>query len=241
MEIKGLGFIPLFMALWCMVWISTSYTITIIQGHTTSPLIYISDMGVFFPEQIPFCMGFIGMAIASVGLAWLNYRFILFHREAFGPRQPLIQKTLLVIAWSSCVMTIIMSLFSTTDYPMIHRIAAIATFICAGIYNMWQSILLYKVPGASRVICHVRAIFSSMALACVFLIIGTGFVVYIQLFAGECEEMIEAFVKIIEWSILVLILLTNVTFYSSMEHLLFTMSRNTCSISLRVRIDAFGV
>ncbi|XP_056378927.1 probable DNA double-strand break repair Rad50 ATPase [Hyla sarda] len=127
------------------------------------------------------------------------------------------------------------------DYPMIHRIAAIATFICAGIYNMWQSILLYKVPGASRVICHVRAIFSSMALACVFLIIGTGVVVYIQLFAGECEERIEAFVKIIEWSILVLILLTNVTFYSTMEHLLFTMSRNTCSISLRVRIDAFGV
>ncbi|XP_071983957.1 DNA damage-regulated autophagy modulator protein 1-like [Engystomops pustulosus] len=170
MEFGGLGFVPFFLALWCTVWLSASYTLTITYSHAP-PLMFISEAGNYYPEKIPFKIGFIGMSIATLGLMFLQYKFIQLHAEAFGAHQPKIQKVLLALGWLSCGGIVILAVCETGFYPLTHRIAAFTAFIFGSIYNLWQAIILYKAPGCGRAICHIRTVSCVMALICVVICI----------------------------------------------------------------------
>ncbi|XP_075703846.1 DNA damage-regulated autophagy modulator protein 1-like [Rhinoderma darwinii] len=231
MEINGLGFFTIFLAFWCVAWLSGSYTLTVINSHAP-PLMYISETGNFFPENILFRIGFIGMAIASLGLTFLHYKYIMLHAEAFGDRQALVQKILLAIGWSSCVGTAMMATFSTYYYPITHRINACIAFGFGSLYNLWQSILLYKVSESRNFISHFRLASCIMAVTLVVSFIGNKVSVYTHLCAGDqCVKISEMTSKIIEWSMLVLILVNVLSYYQNMQSLSITITRKSFTIS----------
>ncbi|XP_075684165.1 DNA damage-regulated autophagy modulator protein 1-like [Rhinoderma darwinii] len=241
MEINGLGFFSILLAFWCVAWLSASYTLTVINNHAT-PLMYISEAGNYFPENILFIIGFEGMAIASLGLMFLHYKFIMLHAEAFGAHQALIQKILLAIGWSSCGNIVVMAVFSTDAFPITHRLSSFIAFGLGGIYNLWQSILLYKVPGSRRVISHFRTASCIMALTLVVSYIGSRVSVYTHLCAGdECLKISEMTAKIIEWSTLVLILVNVLSYYQNMQSLSITITWKSFTISKRENDQDSGV
>ncbi|XP_069804512.1 DNA damage-regulated autophagy modulator protein 1-like isoform X1 [Dendropsophus ebraccatus] len=136
MEIRGLGFIPLLLVFWCVAWLSASYTVTIVIGHKPA-LMYISGAGKVYPDNILFPIGFIGSSIA----------------KSFGARPAAVQRVLLAVTWISCIGTMVMAAFPSD--PVSHGIGSAMAFTCGCIYKLWQTILLYKVPGLSKKICHI--------------------------------------------------------------------------------------
>ncbi|XP_071984215.1 DNA damage-regulated autophagy modulator protein 1-like isoform X2 [Engystomops pustulosus] len=190
MEFRGLGFVPLFIAFWCTAWVAVSYTLTVIYGHAPL-LMYISDTGNYYPEKITFKIGFLGMSNANLFLALLLYNFILLHAEAFGARQPMIQKILLAMGITSCIGTAVMSVFETAFYPVTHGVGAIFAFACGCVYNLWQAILLYKVPGIRRAICHIRMASSAMAFIGVITFSGCQLSVFTKLCIGDYAKQLS--------------------------------------------------
>ncbi|XP_056381870.1 DNA damage-regulated autophagy modulator protein 1-like [Hyla sarda] len=123
MELKGLGFVPLLLAFWCAAWLATSYIVTVVLGHAASPLMHISDVGNFFPENILLRIGFIGTSIGTLVLTFLIYKYMVMHTEEFRGHQVPIQRILLAIVWASCFGTAVMHVLSPEEYPRIHFVS----------------------------------------------------------------------------------------------------------------------
>ncbi|XP_071984252.1 DNA damage-regulated autophagy modulator protein 1-like [Engystomops pustulosus] len=240
MEFSGLGFVPSFLTFWCMVWLSTSYILTLTYSHSP-PLMFISEAGNYYPEKIPFKIGFIGMSIATLGLMFLQYKFIQLHAEAFGAHQPIIQKVLLVLGWTSCGGIVILAVCETRFYPLTHRIAAFTAFICGSVYNLSQAIILYKAPGCSRAICHIRTASCVMALICVLIFTGCQTSVHTNLCRVGNPQISAIIFKTMEWLILLLILINVLTYHQHMQSLSLTVSKKGCNISTRANNQDSGV
>ncbi|XP_072010923.1 DNA damage-regulated autophagy modulator protein 1-like [Engystomops pustulosus] len=240
MEFSGLGFIPFFLTLWCMVWLSVSYTLAITYSHAP-PLMYISATGNYYPENITFKIGFIGMANAIVGLMFLQYKFIQLHVEAFGPRQPKIQKILLVLGLMSCSGIMIFAMFENAFFPMVHRIGAFIAFTCSGIYNLWQAIILYKAPGCRRAICHIRTVSCVMALLGILILIGCQALFNINLSRGGNLQISPIIPRITEWLIMLFFLINILTYHQPMQRLTLTVSQKGFTISRRAENQDSGV
>ncbi|XP_071983530.1 DNA damage-regulated autophagy modulator protein 1-like isoform X1 [Engystomops pustulosus] len=237
MEFRGLGFVPLFIAFWCTAWVAVSYTLTVIYGH--APLLtYISDTGNYYPENITFKIGFLGMSNANLFLALLQYNFILLHAEAFGAHQPMIQKILLAMGITSCIGTAVLAMFETDFYPVTHRVGAFFAFACGCVYNLWQAILLYEVPGIRRAICHIRMASSAMAFIGVITFIGCRVSVFTKLCIGDYEKIIEIISISTEWLMLLLILIQLVTCFQPMQQLSLTVSWKGYTICKRENQDS---
>ncbi|XP_071983881.1 DNA damage-regulated autophagy modulator protein 1-like isoform X2 [Engystomops pustulosus] len=237
MEFRGLGFVPLFIAFWCTAWLVVSYTLTVIYGHAPL-LMYISETGNMYPEYITFKIGFLGMSIGTLVLMLLLYKVILLHVEAYGARQPIIQKILLALGITCCIGIAVMAVFKMEFYPMTHRVGSVISFTCGCIYNLWQAILLYKVPGTRRAICHIRMVSSAMAFIGIIVYNGCRVPVYTKLCTGECGMFIQMICIIIEWLILLLILIQVVTCFQPMQHLSLTVSWKGFTISRRENQDS---
>ncbi|XP_056406895.1 DNA damage-regulated autophagy modulator protein 1-like [Hyla sarda] len=130
MELKGLGFVPLLLAFWCAAWLATSYIVTVVLGHAASPLMHISDVGNFFPENILLRIGFIGTSIGTLVLTFLIYKYMVMHTEEFRGHQVLIQRILLAIVWASCFGTAVMHVLSPEEYPRIHFVSMVISITC---------------------------------------------------------------------------------------------------------------
>ncbi|XP_075183393.1 DNA damage-regulated autophagy modulator protein 1-like [Anomaloglossus baeobatrachus] len=216
MEIKGLGFYPLFLTFWCIAWLTTSYLLAVISGHSPA-LIYISESGDEYPEIITFKIGFLVMSIGALGLTYLHYKFMMFHCEAFGTCQPLIQELLLAIGLFSCFGIAVMALFSSASNLIIHLFGAGMAFGFAAIYNLWQSINLYKVPGSHRVTCRIRTVFCTMTIICLLMTVGSQAADHIDACDRFCV-IISKFIGIIsEWLALVLILTNMCSYFHNLQ------------------------
>ncbi|XP_056406722.1 DNA damage-regulated autophagy modulator protein 1-like [Hyla sarda] len=241
MELKGLGFVPLLLAFWCVAWLATSYIVTVVLGHAASPLMHISDVGNFFPENILLRIGFIGTSIGTLVLTFLIYKYMVMHTEEFRGHQVLIQRILLAIVWASCFGTAVMHVLSPEEYPRIHFVSTIISITCEALYYLGQSIQMYKLPGANKVIRHSRCTCCGLAFTCAIFYFGYKTLQELFYDDEDWDEIREITTIIIEWVMLLLILINIVTYYSTMQRLMLTVSRNSCKLSLRVRIDDFGV
>ncbi|XP_056427463.1 uncharacterized protein LOC130368140 [Hyla sarda] len=218
MELKGLGFVPLLLAFWCAAWLATSYIMTVVLGHAASPLMSISDVGNFFPESILFRIGLIGTSIGTLVLTFLIYKYMVMHTEEFRGH-----------------------VFSPKEYPRIHFVSTIISITCEALYYLGQSIQMYKLPGAKKVIHHSRCTCCGLTFVCVIFYFGYETLKKLFYNDEDWDEIREIPIIIIEWVMLLLILINIVTYYSTMQRLLLTVSRNSCTLSLMVKIDDFGV
>ncbi|XP_056407273.1 uncharacterized protein LOC130298365 isoform X1 [Hyla sarda] len=152
-----------------------------------------------------------------------------------------IQMILLAIVWASCFSTAVMHVLSPEEYPRIHFVSTIISITCEALYYLGQSIQMYKLPGAKKVIHHSRCTCCGLTFVCV--VFYFGYETLKELFHNDedWDEIREIPIIIIEWVMLLLILINIVTYYSTMQRLLLTVSRNSCTLSLRVKIDDFGV
>ncbi|XP_056408539.1 uncharacterized protein LOC130312235 [Hyla sarda] len=241
MELKGLGFVPVLLAFWCAAWLATSYIMTVVLGHAASPLMHISDVGNFFPENILLRIGFIGTSIGTLVLTFLIYKYMVMHTEEFRGHQVLIQRILLAIVWASCFGTAFMHVLSPEEYPRIHFVSMVISITCEALYYLGQSIQMYKLPGANKVIHHSRCTCCGLAFTCAIFYFGYKTLEELFYDDEDWDEIREITTIIIEWVMLLLILINIVTYYSTMQRLMLTVSRNSCKLSLRVRIDDFGV
>ncbi|KAK3557763.1 hypothetical protein QTP86_000281 [Hemibagrus guttatus] len=110
-------------------------------------------------------------ALLFLGFATMfaRYKFVQKLIEGTGGMAPLLNVTTLILAIFSCAGMCVVATFQETEIRFVHYIGASVFFICGMIYIILQTIISYMAHpyGSSKLMCHVRAVFSLVALLAV--------------------------------------------------------------------------
>ncbi|XP_077152317.1 DNA damage-regulated autophagy modulator protein 1-like [Ranitomeya variabilis] len=237
MEIRGLAFLPILCFIWTILGSCALLVLTIISGHSDYP--YISDTGLDFPESVIYTVIFTVNSIFGAGIAYIQYRFMIIQSEPSEKRYIICQKILLIIGWIVGISNIVNAVFSMKMNPTAHRIGAGMAFLLLAIYNISQSVFLYKRSFSSRCMCHFRL--AAALLATVSLLItGAGMCTYFfHLCSGLCKTIFFRTGMIAEWIALVGLITHQLTNYTDFQSLSLKISREGVTICLREKIQAF--
>ncbi|XP_069804604.1 DNA damage-regulated autophagy modulator protein 1-like isoform X2 [Dendropsophus ebraccatus] len=156
---------------------------------------------------------------------------MMLHPEAFGARQAAVQRVLLAVTWSSCVGTMVMAAFPSDPVP--HGIGSAIAFACGCIYHLWQTILLYKVPGISKKICHIRLSACIILVICLLTLSGCDASRYLNICTGDCSQICTDIFIVAEWTALMLLLIIVLTCCHYCQQLCLKISWRNITISLR--------
>ncbi|XP_073498343.1 DNA damage-regulated autophagy modulator protein 1-like [Phyllobates terribilis] len=223
MEIRGLALLPILWILWTLLGLCVLAALTIISGHNKYP--YISDTGKQYPESVIYTVIFMVNSILGAGIAYIQYRFMIIQSEPSEKRYIICQKILLIVGWIVCIGTAVNAVYSVKTNPTAHRIGAGMAFFLLAMYNLCQSVYLYKRSFSSRCICHFRlaaalmTILSLLILSCVKIFYMTG--------------------MIAEWTGLVGLVMHQLTNYTDFQSLSLKISREGVTICLREKNQAF--
>ncbi|KAG7324208.1 hypothetical protein KOW79_012224 [Hemibagrus wyckioides] len=167
--LEGLCFLPTFLIIWSSSTFLVNYLIAVLRGDVDVVFPYISDTGVNPPERCIF--GFMATISAFAGFTTMfaRYKFVQKLIEEKDVVSPCLNFTTLVLAVCSCAGMCVVATFQETETRIVHYIGASAFFICGMIYIILQTMISYKAHpyGSSKLMCHIRAIFSLVALLAV--------------------------------------------------------------------------
>ncbi|XP_073498356.1 DNA damage-regulated autophagy modulator protein 1-like [Phyllobates terribilis] len=153
MEIRGLALLPILWILWTLLGLCVLAALTIISGHNKYP--YISHTGKQYPESVIYTVIFMVNSILGAGIAYIQYRFMIIQSEPSEKRYIICQKILLIVGWIVCIGTAVNAVYSMKTNPTAHRIGAGMAFFLLAMYNLCQSVYLYKRSFSSRWIFYM--------------------------------------------------------------------------------------
>ncbi|XP_073413828.1 DNA damage-regulated autophagy modulator protein 1-like [Dendrobates tinctorius] len=185
-----------------------------------------SHTGVAFPESVIYTVIFTVNSILGAGIAYIQYRFMIIQSEPSEKRYIICQKILVIDGWIVSIANIVNALFSVTINPTAHRIGAGMAFCLLAIYNLCQSVCLYKRSFSSRVRCKgkplslgVQDVLPSHSMADALIVDRTG--------------------MITEWMGFVGLIIHQITNYTDFQSLSLKISREGVTICLRENTQAF--
>ncbi|XP_075185807.1 DNA damage-regulated autophagy modulator protein 1-like [Anomaloglossus baeobatrachus] len=173
----------------------------------TENLLYL-DTEITFPESVIYTVIFLVNSIIGVGIAYIQYRFMIIQSEPSEKRFIICQKILFIAGWIVCIGTAVNAVYSVKTHPTPHRIGAGLAFFLLASYNLFQSVYLYKRSFSSRCMCHFR-----LAAALIFYMAG----------------------MIGEWTGFVGLVMHQLTNYTDFQSLSLKFSREGVTICLRER------
>ncbi|XP_027019705.1 DNA damage-regulated autophagy modulator protein 1 [Tachysurus fulvidraco] len=164
--LEGLCFMPTFLVIWSSITFILNYLIALGRGDVDLIFPYISDTGVAPPERCIFGLMATISAFAGFATMFARYKFVQKLIEGRVAMSPCLNKAAFVLATLSCIGMCFVATFQETEMRTVHDIGALLFFVCGMIYIILQTIISYKVYpyGSSKCTCHVRAIFSAVAL-----------------------------------------------------------------------------
>ncbi|XP_044141504.1 DNA damage-regulated autophagy modulator protein 1-like [Bufo gargarizans] len=231
MEIQGLAFLPIFLSIWMLLGLCSTTTITVILGHSKYP--YISNTGEEFPESVVFTVVFMVISIVGAGIASIKYRFMIIHSEPSEKRHIIGQRLLYAMGWLACIGTALTGAFSMKTNPLVHRISAGVAFFTFAIYNLCQSICLYKRSLSSRCMCHIR-LASTLVTIVALIIFAVGLGTFFLLCTTDsCKEIFSITGLVGEWTGFFGLTVYPVMNYTDFQCLSLELSREGISIVLR--------
>ncbi|XP_073498347.1 DNA damage-regulated autophagy modulator protein 1-like [Phyllobates terribilis] len=237
MEIRGLALLPILWILWTLLGLCVLAALTIISGHNKYP--YISDTGKQYPESVIYTVIFMVNSILGAGIAYIQYRFMIIQSEPSEKRYIICQKILLIVGWIVCIGTAVNAVYSVKTNPTAHRIGAGMAFFLLAMYNLCQSVYLYKRSFSSRCICHFRLAAALMTILSLLTVAVNLCAIFFQLCNGLCMTIFYMTGMIAEWTGLVGLVMHQLTNYTDFQSLSLKISREGVTICLREKNQAF--
>ncbi|XP_073454058.1 DNA damage-regulated autophagy modulator protein 1-like [Aquarana catesbeiana] len=221
MEVQGLEFLPILMAVWTFFGFIILYVLTILNGHAESYFLYISETGDYFPESVLFMVVFAVSAVLDAILSYCMYRYYAMKSSESQHCYPHLQYTILGLGWIACVGTVIVAIFPAVTHPVPHRIAAAISFLGSAIHNTCQAIFLYKLSFNSRLMCHLRMSISIITVLCLITFF-LSCLIWWQICSGSlCLDITGKIAIITEWIGAIGILVYKLTHCVDFQHLTF--------------------
>ncbi|XP_069813608.1 DNA damage-regulated autophagy modulator protein 1-like [Dendropsophus ebraccatus] len=235
MQIRGLAFVPVAWGLWSLWGLYMLVILTVISGHNHKP--FISDTGIQSPESVVYTIVFMVLSILGPGVAFLQYKFMLYRSEPAEKSFVIIQRILFVIGWIVSFGTTVNAIFSVRSNPLAHRIGAGIGFVGTAIYNVCQAGLLYRTSYSSRLMCHIRlaAALGTIVILVLFAV-GMGSF-YSELCTGQCSEIFYLPVLVSEYVGFCGLTLHQLFSYTDFQSLTLTVSRKGITICLREKTE----
>ncbi|XP_075048103.1 DNA damage-regulated autophagy modulator protein 1-like [Mixophyes fleayi] len=238
MELEGLAILPIFWVFWTLGGLFLAYFLTINQGHASTLLVYISEMGNFYPEAIVFAAVLTVSAILGAVTTYILYRFMTIQAANKEIHHPLLQKILLAIGWISSIGTLVVAAFPWEPHPYIHRSGAAVAFGFGVLYNIFQSIYLYKISFSSRYTCHIRMVLSALMAMTLLIFLVCKIPLLMDLCQGsKFAEICDVSAVVAEWITMVGFMMHYLTCYTDFQHLCIQECRKGHMISMREKIS----
>ncbi|NP_001006049.1 DNA damage-regulated autophagy modulator protein 1 [Danio rerio] len=176
---EGMCFLPTFLVIWSSSTFIISYIIALYRQDVDVVLPYISDTGATPPESCVF--GFMSTitAFAAFATMYAEYKFVERVHERTGAVPPTLNKVSFGFGIFSCIGMCLVATFQETTVMEVHDIGALLFFICGVVYAVIQSVIGYRAfpYGSSKVMCHLRTFFSTVAILAAIPTIACGFLV----------------------------------------------------------------
>ncbi|XP_069807114.1 DNA damage-regulated autophagy modulator protein 1-like isoform X1 [Dendropsophus ebraccatus] len=240
MEIQGLAFLPCFWATWTLLGLFVAYTVTIIEGHAPTYLLYISETGSYFPESVVFSTVFMLSSILGAATIYLQSRFLDIQSAAIEDHCSIAQKVLLVVGLSSSIGTFTVAVFQVEAFPVVHRTGAVMSLGLGTIYNIYQSKCLYRMSLSNPYVCHIRMTLSlTMTVTLITFLLFKIPLLYQLCNGSPCEEICNASAVISEWLSVLTFMLHYLTYYTDFQHLcIIWRGDKTEFVTLRKKIHS---
>ncbi|XP_073422754.1 DNA damage-regulated autophagy modulator protein 1-like [Dendrobates tinctorius] len=238
MEIQGLAFLPCLWVTWTLMGLCVVYTMTILEGHAPTYMLYISETGSYFPESNVFTTVFMLSSILGAITIYFQYKFLDIQSAAIKIHCSTSQKILLVVGLSSCIGTSVVAAFEVEDFRVIHRTGAIISLGFGTVYNVCQSKYLYQMSLSNLYVCHIRMALSLiMAGSLITFLLFKIILIYELCSRSCCKKVCDTSAVISEWLSVLTFMLHYLTYYKDFQHLCITWKWNKCEfISLRKKI-----
>ncbi|XP_069807115.1 DNA damage-regulated autophagy modulator protein 1-like isoform X2 [Dendropsophus ebraccatus] len=220
MEIQGLAFLPCFWATWTLLGLFVAYTVTIIEGHAPTYLLYISETGSYFPESVVFSTVFMLSSILGAATIYLQSRFLDIQSAAIEDHCSIAQKV--------------------EAFPVVHRTGAVMSLGLGTIYNIYQSKCLYRMSLSNPYVCHIRMTLSlTMTVTLITFLLFKIPLLYQLCNGSPCEEICNASAVISEWLSVLTFMLHYLTYYTDFQHLcIIWRGDKTEFVTLRKKIHS---
>ncbi|XP_075172264.1 DNA damage-regulated autophagy modulator protein 1-like [Anomaloglossus baeobatrachus] len=242
MGIRGLALLPILWILWMLLGVCVLIALTVISGYKKYP--DISDTEIMFPESVIYTVIFLVNSFFGAGIMYIQYRFMIIQSEPSEKQFIICQKILFIAGWVVCIGTAVNAVFKyyfsfwVKTYPIAHRIGAGLAFFLLAIYNLCQSVYLYKRSFSSRCMCHFRLAAALITIA-LLLIVVTGMCTYFfQLCSGLCWTIFYMAGMIGEWMGFFGLIMHQLTNYTDFQSLSLKFFREGVTICLREKNQA---
>ncbi|XP_040278051.1 uncharacterized protein LOC120993639 [Bufo bufo] len=203
------------------------------KGNFQYFALFHSNTGEEFPESVVFTVVFMVISIVGAGIASVKYRFMIIHSEPSEKRHIIGQRILYAMGWLACIGTALTGAFSLKTNPLVHRISAGVAFFSFAIYNLCQSVCLYKRSLSSRCMCHIR-LASTLVTIVALLIFAVGLGSFFLLCTTDsCKEIFSITGLVGEWTGFFGLTVYPVMNYTDFQCLSLELSREGISIVLR--------
>ncbi|KAM4029627.1 DNA damage-regulated autophagy modulator protein 1-like [Anomaloglossus baeobatrachus] len=236
MEIRGLALLPILWVLWTLLGVCVLIALTVISGHQKYP--YISHTGITFPESVIYTVIFLVNSFFGASIAYIQYRFMIIQSEPSEKRFIICQKILLIASWIVCIGNAVNAVCSVKTHPTPHRIGAGLAFFVLAIYNLCQSVYLYKRSFSSRCMCHFRLAAALVTIALLLIFVTGMCTTFFQLCYGVCWTIFNMAGMIGEWTGFVGLIMHQLTNYTDFKSLSLKFSREGVTICLREKNQA---
>ncbi|XP_073495575.1 DNA damage-regulated autophagy modulator protein 1-like [Phyllobates terribilis] len=238
MEIQGLAFLPCLWVTWTLMGLCVTYTMTILEGHAPTYMLYISETGSYFPESNVFTTVFMMSSILGAMTIYFQYKFLDIQSAAIKIPCSTSQKILLIVGLSSCIGTSVVAVFQVEHFHGIHRTGAIISLGLGTVYNVCQSKYLYQMSLSNLYVCHIRMALSLiMAGSLITFLLFKITLIYELCTRGHCKKVCDTSAVISEWLSVLTFMLHYLTYYKDFQHLCINWKWKKCDfITLRKKI-----
>ncbi|XP_053497523.1 DNA damage-regulated autophagy modulator protein 1 isoform X2 [Ictalurus furcatus] len=167
--LEGLCFLPTFLVIWSSCTFVVNYLIAVSRQDIDVIFPYISDTGATPPESCIFGLMAIISAFAGFATMFARYKFVQKLIEKTGGVSPRWNLAAFIIATLSCIGMCFVATFQEVEQTAVHDFGALMFFIWGVVYIVMQTHISYRVHpyGSSKRVCHIRAVFSLVAILAV--------------------------------------------------------------------------
>ncbi|KAM4013120.1 DNA damage-regulated autophagy modulator protein 1-like [Anomaloglossus baeobatrachus] len=231
MEIQGLAFLPCIWVTWTLLGLCVTYTMTILEGHAPTYILYISETGSYFPESNVFTTVFMLSSILGAATIFFQYRFLDIQSAAIQIHRSPSQKLLLLVGLASCIGTSVVAMFQVEHFPVIHRTGAFISLGFGAVYNVCQSKFLYQMSLSNLYMCHIRMALSLiMAGSLITFFLFKITLIYELCTRRHCKKICDTSAVISEWLSVLTFMLHYLTYCKDFQDLCIKWKWNKCDI-----------